>query len=51
MEADVEEVFALYGEAFAAAITRGLDKFYADPENRKRFEAWESVRSGKEAPG
>lgn len=31
----------------ARSIRKGLDEFYSDPENRKRFEEWKKAREEK----
>lgn len=28
-----------------SALTEAMDKFYADPENQRRFEAWKAKRA------
>lgn len=32
------------GKGMARSIRKGLDAFYADPENRKKFEEWQEKR-------
>ena len=41
---DIEQIGEHEAKAIAKSIAKGLDAFYADPENRERFEEWKKKR-------
>lgn len=44
---DTEKIKEPYVEIMCKTISRGLDGFYSDPENRRRFEEWKKAREEK----
>ena len=43
-EINIEDVPETSLKAMARTVKGGLDSFYADPENRKRFEEWKKKK-------
>ena len=41
---DIEQLSDHESKALAKSIAKGLDAFYADPENRERLEEWKKKR-------
>lgn len=38
-------------KGLSRSIRKGLDEFYSDPENRKKFEEWKKAREEKMTNG
>jgi hypothetical protein len=41
---DIKQISEPEAKAIAKSVAKGLDAFYADPENRERFEEWKKKR-------
>lgn len=41
---NTEKIKEPYVEILCKKICKGLDSFYSDPENRRRFEEWKKAR-------
>ena len=46
-EIDTEKIKEPHADIMCRSIRKGLDGFYSDPENRRRFEEWKKAREEK----
>lgn len=44
MKIDISQMSKTAGINLSRSIRKGLDAFYADPDNRRRFEEWQRSR-------